>query len=181
MFGKLFRHNPAKAAGARLYASAVTQARSPVFYRDLSVPDRIDARFELYALHVILLVHRLAGCGEQASQTSQGLFDSFVSALDHTLRELGVGDLSVAKKIRPLGEAFYGRTRAYAAALKDGGDRNMITGLVARTIFADEAARGAAAPMVDYVIRADQALAACPLEELLAGRVTWIAPLEQAA
>ena len=84
----------------------------------LGVEDRIDARFELYTVHVVLLLERLKGQGEEAGDVGQALFDTYLSALDHALRELGVGDLSVAKKMRRLGETIYARTHALTAALQ---------------------------------------------------------------
>jgi cytochrome b pre-mRNA-processing protein 3 len=173
MLTRLFRPSPAKASGERLYAGAVTQARSPAFYRAMGVPDRIDARFELYTVHVVLLVHRLGGQGEQAAVTSQALFDSYLSALDDTLRELGVGDLSVSKKIRPLAEAAYGRVKAYGEALAAEPDRPALASLIARTVFGDAEATEKAAPLVEYVVTAHQALAAQPLAALLAGKAEW--------
>ncbi|HWE46238.1 MAG TPA: ubiquinol-cytochrome C chaperone family protein [Caulobacteraceae bacterium] len=172
MLDKLFRQRPAKAFGARLYAAAVAQARSPAFYSDLGVPDEIDARFELYVVHVVLLQQRLAGHGAAAAETAQALFDAFIQALDDSLRELGVGDLSVSKKMRRLGEALFGRATAYRDLLA-GPDREGITGLIARTVYGDEAALERAAPLADYVIRAHAALALEPLPALLQGQVVW--------
>ncbi len=179
MLRSLFKPRPARAQGSALYACAVAQARRPEFYRDLGVEDRIDARFELYTLHVILLVQRLADDGAEAVEASQALFDTFVSALDHALRELGVGDLSVAKKMRPLGEAIYGRTRAYQALMQGEPDRPGIESLMARTLFGDETRTEQAAPLADYAIRTRSALAGQPLAEILAGQPAWPAPIAQ--
>jgi cytochrome b pre-mRNA-processing protein 3 len=116
-----------------LYGHAVTQARDARFYADLGVADRIDARFELYVLHVQLLILRLQEDGEAGRDLAQRLFDVFVSALDNDLRELGVGDLSVAKKMRKLSEHVYGRMSAYDAPLKDA-DAEALTAAVARNV-----------------------------------------------
>ena len=119
MLQRLFRPRPAQAAGRALYASVVEQSRQPALYERLGAPDTVEGRFELYSLHVVLLLDRLRRQGDQATETSQALFDTFVKALDHALREMGVGDLSVGKKMRRLAEAFYGRAKSYDAA----GDR----------------------------------------------------------
>ncbi|MBS0296058.1 MAG: ubiquinol-cytochrome C reductase [Proteobacteria bacterium] len=186
MLRRLFRPGPVKASSQRLYASAVAQARSPAFYRDLGVRDRIDARFELYTIHVALLTNRLYGQGEQASETAKALFSEYLSALDHTLRELGVGDLSVAKKVRPLAEALYGRTKAYGEALAGEPDRDALAGLIERTVFSDQTGEAEAAttepgPLVDYVVRLHRALAAQDLAGLLKGEVSWPAPVAEVA
>ena len=176
MLDRLFRTRPAKASGARLYTAAVAQARSPAFYADLGVPDRIDARFELYVVHVVLLQQRLSGHGPEAAETAQALFDTFISALDDVLRELGVGDLSMAKKMRRLGEALFGRAAAYRDLFKDGPDREGICDLIARTVYGDEAALDRAAPLADYVMRTHAALALQPLAAALTAEVVWPEP-----
>ncbi|HEY3813724.1 MAG TPA: ubiquinol-cytochrome C chaperone family protein [Caulobacteraceae bacterium] len=176
MLDRLFRQRPAKASGARLYAAAVAQARRPVFYTALGVPDRIDSRFELYVVHVVLLQQRLSGHGPAASETAQALFDAFIGALDDALRELGVGDLSVSKKMRRLGEALFGRAAAYRDLLQAGPDREGISALVARTVLGDETALDVAGPLADYVVRAHAALALQPLASVLTGEVAWPEP-----
>ena len=113
---RLFKVRPAVEAGRKLYAAAVAQARQPRFYTDFAAPDTREGRFDLYTLHVVLLVRRLKGEGEQAAETSQALFDAYLRGLDDAFRELGASDLSVAKKMKKLGQAFYGRARAYEEA-----------------------------------------------------------------
>ena len=115
---RLFRPRPAKFAGETLYGRAVEQARLPHLYRELQVPDTVEGRFEAYSMHVFLLLDRLRGQGPQAAETSQVLFDTYLGGLDDALREMGIGDLSVGKKMRKLGEAFYGRVKSYEAALQ---------------------------------------------------------------
>ena len=112
-----------------------TQARDPAFYAQASAPDTVEGRFELYMMHVILLAMRLRGQGAQAAETSQVMFDAFLRGLDDAMREMGVGDLSVGKKMRKLGEAFYGRAKAYAAAVADA--RRSSRRSCARTLYAD--------------------------------------------
>ena len=147
------------------------QARQPAFYADLGAPDTTEGRFELYNLHVVLLLHRLRGLGGMAGETAQALFDSYVGALDDALREMGVGDLSVGKKMRKLGEAIYGRVKTFDEALADS-DGAALEAMIVRTVYAD--APGAAAIAVAaYVRHAVAALAAQPLEGLLEGRPAW--------
>src|SRR5690242_3850485 len=102
---RLFRPRPARDAGKALYARVVAQARQPAFYERLGAPDTVEGRFELYSLHVLLLIERLRAGGAEAGEVSQCLFDTYLRGLDHALRELGVGDLSVGRKMRKLGEA----------------------------------------------------------------------------
>ena len=169
---RLFRPRQARIAGEALYAGLVDQARRPALYRDLGVADRIDSRFELYVLHLALLLVRLKGEGEAASETGQAVFDAFVGALDDSLRELGVGDLSVAKKMRKLGEAVYGRVVGYQNALS-GGDADALSGLVARAVYGEEEAGGQARSLAAYALSTSEALRGQRLDDILRGRVGW--------
>jgi len=172
VFQSLFRQRGPKIVGRQLYDSVVERARQPVFYTDFAVSDSIEGRFELYSLHVILLLHRLKGQGPQAADTAQALFDTFISQLDHALREIGVGDLSVAKKMRKLGEAFYGRAKHYDAALDADADSEL-EALIGRTAFEGAGELDRVEALALYVRRVRAALAAEPLETLLEGRVDW--------
>ena len=118
MFKTLFKRQTQDRHVQALYALAVEQARQPAFYASLGVADRIDARFELYTLHVLILFLRLKQDGERGEVAAQKLFDTYISSLDNTLRELGVGDVSVGKKMRKLGESLYGRMSAYEGPLR---------------------------------------------------------------
>ena len=170
---RLFARRPTKTAGQALYASAARQARSPGFYARMGAPDTAEGRFEIYSLHVLLLLHRLKGQGDQAAETSQATFDTFVQALDDALREMGVGDVVVPKRMKRLAGAFYGRVKAYdeaLALLPDATDR--LQDLVARTILLDVEG-GDAVALAAYAAEASRTLAAMPTEALLEGRADW--------
>ena len=104
-----------------IYGMIVTQAREPLFYRDLAVPDTVNGRFDLLLMHLWLVLRRLKSA-EAGQGLSQALFDHFCNDMDDNLRELGVSDLKVPKKMQAFGEAFYGRTAAYDMALTEGGE-----------------------------------------------------------
>ena len=97
MLQRLFKPRPAAEAGRTLFKALSAQARQPVFYERLGVADTVEGRFELYVLHLVLVLHRLKGQGSQAAETSQAVFDTFLRNLDEGLRDMGVGDLSVGK------------------------------------------------------------------------------------
>jgi cytochrome b pre-mRNA-processing protein 3 len=118
-----------------IYGMIVTQAREPWFYRDGGVPDTVNGRFDLLVLHLWLVLRRLRSI-EGSTSLSQGLFDRFCEDMDANLREMGVGDLSVPKRMQAFGEAFYGRSKAYDAALASGSEalaqalcRNVLNGM----------------------------------------------------
>ena len=102
-----------------LYAALMAQARRPDFYRDYGVPDTLDGRFDLLVLHVVLLLRRLRE-DEVTRALAQDVFDVFFRELDRALREMGVGDLGVPRRVKTMAEVFYGRARAYDAALASG-------------------------------------------------------------
>src|SRR5664279_4934887 len=102
-----------------IYGMIVTQAREPLFYRDFGVPDTVNGRFDLLVLHLWMVLHRLKSM-EGGADLAQTLFDRFCDDMDANLREMGVGDLTVPKRMQAFGEAFYGRAAAYDLALAAG-------------------------------------------------------------
>ena len=102
-----------------IYGMIVTQAREPLFYRDLGVPDTVNGRFDLLVLHLWMVLRRFKPM-EGGTGLSQTLFDRFCDDMDANLREMGVGDLTVPKRMQAFGEAFYGRVAAYDLALSQG-------------------------------------------------------------
>lgn len=168
---RLFKPSESTTAGRALYAAAVTQARKPEFYK-AGVPDTPEGRFELYVLHVILVLHRLKGAGPRAADVSQAMFDAFLRGLDDGLRDMGVGDLSVGKKMRKLGEAFYGRARSYDAAVTELPATEALQEVLRRTVL-DGGDVTAAALMADYVARSVDDLRAQSLDRLLSAEISW--------
>src|ERR1700733_12293498 len=133
-----------------IYGMIVTQAREPLFYRDLGVPDTVNGRFDLLILHLWMVLRRFRSI-QDAAHVSQAFFDRFCEDMDANLREMGVGDLTVPKRMQAFGEAFYGRAAAYDAALAEG-DRDLAMA-VGRNILNDEQAEGAK-PIAAYVKQA---------------------------
>jgi cytochrome b pre-mRNA-processing protein 3 len=116
----------------------VAQARKPAFYADYGVPDTPGGRFDMILLHLILFVGRLRREPGPIRALGQGVFDLFCRDMDHSFREMGIGDLAVPKHMRRVAEAFYGRAAAYDAAI-EGGDEQL-TAVLARNIFPQSAA-----------------------------------------
>src|ERR1700719_2354758 len=133
---RLFRRPNAATIDA-LYGAIVAQARSPIFYAELGVPDTVEGRFDMVVLHLMLVLRRLLRepQGEGAAPAlAQGLFDAFCRDMDHNLREMGVGDLSVPKEMQRMGEAFYGRAQAYRTAMRAVGEEALAE-VVVRNIY----------------------------------------------
>jgi cytochrome b pre-mRNA-processing protein 3 len=110
---------PSRGTIEAIYGMIVTQAREPLFYRDLGVPDTVNGRFDLLVLHLWMVLRRLKPI-EGGQGLCQALFDRFCEDMDANLREMGVGDLIVPKRMQAFGEAFYGRVAAYDLALAAG-------------------------------------------------------------
>ena len=115
-----FRRSGQAANIDALYGMIVAQARSPAFYLGYGVPDTVSGRLDMIVLHLVLLLRQLPSENGGASPTGQRLFDRFCRDIDDNFREMGVGDLTVPKRMQAFGEAFYGRTAAYDLALTAG-------------------------------------------------------------
>ncbi len=129
-----FRKPPLAPRGTidAIYGMIVTQAREPLFYRDLGVPDTVNGRFDLIVLHLWMVLRRLGGIAGMAAP-AQALFDRFCADMDDNLREMAIGDLAVPKKMQAFGEAFYGRIAAYDVALTD--SREALAQAIARNVL----------------------------------------------
>jgi len=119
MFSFLRKSTPSQRSIEAIYGMIVAQARQPAFYAALNVRDTVDGRFDMVLLH-LWMVLRMLRQGPEGEEPAQHLFDRFCTDMDDNLREMGVGDLTVPKRMQKFGEAFYGRTAAYDAALEAG-------------------------------------------------------------
>lgn len=163
-------------AAVEVYAKIVAQARHQSFYGDLFVPDTIDGRFDMLVLHAFLIFSRLKGESARIDELSQKVFDEMFLDLDHTLREMGVGDISVGKRIKKMARAFYGRAQAYEEAVM-AGDREKLGQVLARNLFPDDGAPPEViAHLSQYVLAAAAGLRAQPAEDFVAARFSFIDP-----
>lgn len=165
------RRSPHAQPAAALYAAAVAAARSPVLYAELGVPDTLDGRFDLVGLHTFLLIQRLRRDAPPGPDLAQAIFDAMFRDMDQNLREIGVGDPSMARKMKQMWEAFHGRAAAYDAALADE-DPSALAAALTRNVWRAGPAPHAAA--LAAAVRAQAAhLAAQPLDAFLAGAATF--------
>lgn len=158
-------HPPAHGATIEaIYGMIVAQARLPEFYLRFGVPDTVNGRFDMVVLHLWMMLSRLRA--EGAALEAQQLFDQFCNDMDANLREMGVGDLTVPKRMKKFGEAFYGRSGAYDAAII-AGESELRAALARNVLASDQPA--AAAPLAGYAARAIAALSTIDRTALLAG------------
>jgi len=157
-----------------LYGQAMAQAREPAFYAELEVPDTFDGRFDLLVLHAFLLLRRLKQEGGEAARLSQAFFDLMFTDMDRTLREIGVGDQSVGKRVKQMLQAFYGRMRAYDEALAAPAHLSVT---LQRNVYRDAAVTSESLARLAAYVEAEAArLDALPLEALLGGETGFAAP-----
>lgn len=157
-----------------LYAETILAARDPVMFTAWGVPDTVEGRFEALCLRAFVLLRRLKG-EPAAADLAQAYFDIMFEDLDSNLREMGVGDMTVGKKVKKLAGGFYGRIRAYDAALNaDTEDDAPLRDALAYFLFRGVQPSEATLATVARFVRADVAhLTAQPLEALSMGKVTF--------
>ena len=166
MLKSLFRKSPDPDAVAALYRAIVAQARQPAFYRDCGVPDSVDGRFDMVALHAFLVLRRLRDDGAGSAAMSQALFDHMFDDMDRSLREMGAGDLGVGRRVKAMARAFYGRAAAYDEGIE--GDAGVLEAALARNLYRGNAAGAApVAALAAYVMREAQTLAARTAAEIV--------------
>jgi cytochrome b pre-mRNA-processing protein 3 len=110
------RRQPNEDFAAALYARTAERAREAELYEACGIPDTLDGRFDALALHAALVIDRLRH-EPDGEALSQAFFDAMFRHLDLTLREIGVQDLGVGRRIKIMAEGFHGRALAYRAAL----------------------------------------------------------------
>lgn len=168
--GNWFQSKKNRWAVDKLHQSIQAHALRPDFYYDGGARDNFSGRFEMTCLHGTLVFRRLRKAGAAGKALSQDVFDALFDGFDEALRDIGTGDLSVGKKIRKMGEAFYGRAKAYDEALADDAlESDLITALK-RNLGVSEAEVGR---FVRYVRLVEDTLSRHQDEQLLQGEVNW--------
>lgn len=172
IFGLFRRREGNVAVVERLYSLIARTAREPVPYRDLGVPDTFEGRFEMLTLTATLVLRRLAELPAPAAELARDLADTIFREFDHALRESGVGDLGVPKKMKTLASAFYGRAHAYQEALA--GPAPALEHTLLRNVFAGapECEAGASA-LARWTRDTTAALAAIGFEDMVAGHLPF--------
>jgi len=171
----LFRRTPRDTSIASLYGTIVAQARARAFYQAYRVPDTVNGRLEMIMLHAFLVLQRLQGEAVGLRRLGQQLFDRFCHDMDDSLREMGVGDLAVPRRMRAIGGAFYGRQAAYGAALAEPDD-GPLAAVLKRNVFAGGADAAAAARLAAYMRAAQRSLAAQSSDDFTRARVAFPDP-----
>jgi cytochrome b pre-mRNA-processing protein 3 len=167
-----------------LYGSIVTRARETVFYAAWGVPDTVQGRFEMIALHLVVALRRLGAEGWAGRRLGQALTEVFVVDLDDAMREMTFGDLAVPREVKRAAAALFDRHRAYLAGLDAPRELALAEAIEAQLAYLDarqEAGQGRskgldAQSLSDYVRRAASALDGQPASRILAGQLAWPQP-----
>ena len=167
--------NAASEPAEALYQMALSTSRTPSFYLEYGAEDTMDGRFDVLCLCVSLVMYRLRKIVRQQGETSQNaqdisqkLYDIMFADMDLTLREMGVGDLGVAKRVKIMSEAFAGRLTAYSAAFDDL-DASMLAAAFARNIGRREQAGEAELKLASLILGTITKLESCDDGVFLSG------------
>ncbi|MBS7537430.1 ubiquinol-cytochrome C chaperone family protein [Ancylobacter lacus] len=173
MILRFFRRDDAVETIQRLYGAIVAQSRDPVFYTAYRVPDTIEGRFEMILLHLFALFHRLKAEDEARRALGQRVFDAFCVDMDANLREMGVGDLIVPKRMKKIAESFFGRIAVYDAGLAQPEAGELADALL-RNVYSGAADRGAEATALAAYLRVlTGALDTVPFETFARGEIPF--------
>lgn len=168
VLSRLFKPPRHQNGASALYVAVVEQARNPFFFTEGGVPDSLDGRFDAILLHVYLILRRLRGGGAEWRDFAQNFHDVFFQDMDRSLREIGVYDMVVGKRIKKMAQALYGRIDIYDRALESTDDA-VLSEAMRRNLYgtvADRVDAFAVAKVADYLRSADRRLAetALPLD-----------------
>jgi cytochrome b pre-mRNA-processing protein 3 len=158
---------------SKLYGSIVAQARNPAFYTELGVPDSLDGRYGVLVVHLWLILDRLKRT-PAAEGLARALVETFVTDMDDNMREIGVGDLSVPRKVKKAAAGLFDRTREYDAALASGDDAALRAAL-GRHLAGSET-WPTAGPLLDWIRASRGELTRWPDDRLLAGEILMPTP-----
>lgn len=172
----LFNRGQSAEDARAVYDIVTAQARRETFYRDLSVPDTVDGRFEMLTLHMFLVLRRLKSGPDKAEGFSQRLFDFMFDDMDASLREMGAGDMGVGKRVKSMVEAFYGRVSSYETALSEPGD-GLERALERNLYRSDAPAPDTLAALAAYVRGEDSRLADIETDRIAAADFDFGDPL----
>ena len=152
---------------------------TPYYYERLGVPDTLDGRFDLVGLYVSMVIRRLRAVPKPGPAIAQAVFDAMFSDMDINLREMGVGDMALSKRMRAMWEAFHGRATVYEAPFS-ARDADGLEAALVRNVWRGEPAPGAAA-LARVALAQMAVLEATPAEAVLTGGVGFAVPAQTLA
>lgn len=181
MILNLFKRKKANAALVNAQYEVITQsARNPIFYQEFDVPDTVMGRFNMVSIFMTLYLRATNNAQEGVKQLAQEVVEEFFKDIDHSIRELGIGDAGVPKRMKKLGRMFYGRAENYGKAL-DGGDIGELAEAFARNIHSD--GEGQAPDMLslaEHVVFVDGKLKSASHDDMIKASLSFPPPIQKA-
>lgn len=157
-------------AAVAAWHKIVEAARAPYVFTEWQVEDTLDGRFDSIALHTFLVLKRIRATGREGEALGQALFDLMFTDFDQALREMGIGDMGVGKRVKEMATAVLGRIAAYDKAL-EGDDRAMLEEAIHRNLYRDrDVGDGVINRVADFVATTDAALSTVSLQDIAAGQ-----------
>ena len=175
MLGFLFKDKKLKNVAYLLFSKVIEQSRLPVFYTDYLVEDSIDGRFDLMALHMSILINKLDQSAQSADlkrMLQEAMFDN----LDLTMREIGVGDLGVGKKVKIMAEAFYGRMNIYQENLNRSDQDNMQKAILRNLYRQRNIPPAVLEKLADYYFTQGQYINNQTVSDIMLGNIAFVTP-----
>ena len=158
----------------RLHQAVVEAARRPAFYAQWGVPDTLDGRFDCVTLHAVLLMQRMQALPKPADELANDVVDRLFLGFEEALRELGVGDVVIPKRMKTIAAAFLGRAKAYeegmkAAAEEGGGEggEEVLAAVLRRNLLGEQASLAQQRFWLDYLGQVSAALSLCDLDRII--------------
>jgi cytochrome b pre-mRNA-processing protein 3 len=174
MFSWLGQRTDEKRKARDLYGAVVAQARDPAFYTAYGVADSTEGRYELVALHLVLALERLGQSDVAAEELRRETLETFITDMDDAMREMGVGDTTVPKRVKRAAAGVYARGVDYRTALAQASNDDLCAKLVEHVYQAQPSPQ--AADLAAYTRRAVAHLSVCDPARLRAGSITFPSP-----
>lgn len=177
----LFKRKKTNAALVNAQYEVITEsARNPSFYQDFDVPDTVMGRFNMVSIFMTLYLRKTNTADEGVKQLAQAIVEEFFKDIDHSIRELGIGDAGVPKRMKKLGRMFYGRAESYGKAF-DNGDMSELAEAFSRNIHSDayDGELDQAPDMrslAEYALSADEELKNINNDDMIKARLSFPAP-----
>ncbi len=171
IFGYINRKRRNREIVDAIYREITAAARNPVYFERMNVPDTVMGRFEMISIMMVLFLRRTKDASPAIQDLARDVVDAFFAEIDHSIRELGVGDNSVPKRMKKLARMFYGRLDSYASALDDGDTAALATALKRNIHPQQETAN--MDELAEAMARLDGTIAGLPEEEILTGRLSF--------
>jgi cytochrome b pre-mRNA-processing protein 3 len=169
MFARFRRTPKSINAASSLYDTIVARAREPIFHTQFGVADTLDGRFDLLTVHAFVVMDVLKSLGPAGQALGTALANLIFSGLDDALRQLGVSDVGMGRRIKAMANAFYGRLEAYGGAADEGG---LAASLLRNLYRGDEGKRRESSALAHYIAEARSRLRNEP-NVLLEGRADF--------